>query len=333
MPESSGKETRMLSRRHTMAAMGGLLAGAGFPCAFAQVNKRINLLVGFPAGGAPDTAARAVAEGLRSQGVTAMVDNKAGAGGRLAIDALLAAPPDGQTLMLMPSGNATIYPHIYQKLRYRGPGDFAPLASVCEFSFAFAVNPALPVRTVADYVSWAKAHPNDSAFGTPGAGTAMHFLGVQFAELGKFEMRHVPYKGGAPALTDVMGGIIPAVFTTLPNLIRAHQAGKVRILAHSGDQRVNAVKEVPTFVEAGLAALTMQDRFLVVAHAKTPLQRQQELSQAVVSAASNPAVRAILANAEYQTIVIPRDRLIPKLNAEFERWAKVVAATGYRSED
>ena len=215
-----------LNRRQTLALFGASVVAQGFTTlAVAQAVRKLNILVGYPAGGAPDTVARAVGEGLRSQGCTALIDNKSGAGGRLAADILLAEPTDGSAVMLVPGGNLTIYPHIYTKLRYNGLKDFAPLATACEFAFGMAVGPDVPAKTLADFIAWARANPGKAQFGSPGAGSAMHFIGVQLAAQATVELRHIPYRGGAPALNDVMGGTIPALFTTLSNLVQPARSG------------------------------------------------------------------------------------------------------------
>ena len=323
-------------RRHHLQQLCALIATAAAPPlmsqAHAQAGKKLNVLVGFPAGGAPDTVARAVAEGLRELGYSAVVDNKTGAGGRLAADALLAGPADGSTIMLVPGGNLTIYPHIYPKLRYR-MADFALLATACEFEFALAVGPGAPVKTLAEFIAWAKANPAKAQFGSPGAGTAMHFIGVQLGQLGKFEFQHIPYRGGAPALSDAMGGTLPALMTTLPNVLSAHRSGKVRILAHSGSARNAALPDVPTFKESGFPSLTISESFVWVAPAKTPAAVQKELTDALTAAVAKPKVKAALTAAEYDTLVLTPDALAARLASENKHWAEIVKATGYKSED
>ena len=178
-----------MNRRQCIALLGATACGLSWPLmSRAQAGKKLTVLVGFPAGGAPDVVARAVSAGLRSHGYQAIVDNKAGAGGRLAVDLLLGAPADGSIILLVPAGTLTIYPHIYTKLRYDGLKDFAPLATACDFQFALAVGPAVPatVKTVSDFVAWAKANPVRAQFGSPGAGSAMHFIGIELAREAKF---------------------------------------------------------------------------------------------------------------------------------------------------
>lgn len=318
-----------LTRRESLCLLTAPLVSS---LAFAQGNKNLNLIVGYPAGGAPDTVARAVAEGLRSQGYVAIVDNKAGAGGRMAIETFLRAPADGQNLLVLPSPNVTIYPHIYSNLRYK-PADFAFVASIAEYSFGIAVAPNVPANTLAEFIAWAKANPDKATFGTPGAGSAMHFLGMQLAAFGKFSFQHVPYKGGAPALSDAMGGSIAAVITTLPNLLKAHAAKRIRILAVSDGQREQAIPDVPTFKEAGFPALTLSDRFLVACSAKTALEKQKELSAAIIAAAESPNVKKVLAAAEYTPAVLPPDAAASIVASDFDRWGKIVKATGYKAEE
>ena len=325
-----------MNRRQCIGLLGAAAYGLSWPLVgSAQPGKKLTMLVGFPAGGAPDVVARAVSAGVRNHGYQAIVENKAGAGGRLATDLLLGAPADGSTVMLVPGGNLTLYPHIYTKLRYDGLKDFAPLATACEFQFALAVGPAVPasVKTLSDFVAWAKANPGRAQFGSPGAGTAMHFIGVDFAREAKFDFQHVAYRGGAPALVDAIGGTVPAVMTTLPNLVQPHKGGKVRILAHSGAQRLASVPDVPTFKEAGFPSLTISDMFLFVASAKTPAAVQKELATALASAAAAPDVKGVLEAAEYQPLSLPPEAIAARLKAEHARWATVAKATGYKSDD
>ena len=323
-----------LNRRQTLALFGATAVPQVYmTTASAQAIKKLNILVGYPAGGAPDTVARAVGEGLRNQGWTALIDNKAGAGGRLAADALLAGPADGSAVMLVPGGNLTIYPHIYTKLRYDGLSDFVPLATACELAFGMAVGPTVPAKTLAEFIAWARANPGQAQFGSPGAGSAMHFIGVQLATQAKFELQHIPYRGGAPALKDVMGGTIPVVFTTLSNLIQPHKAGKVRILAHSAGKRLPGLPDVPTFEESGFPSLTVSEMFVFVAPARTPVAAQRELAAQLTAAAAQPGVKAVLDAAEYTPLAMSQEAIAARLAAEYEHWGAVVKATGYKAED
>jgi len=321
-------------RRASIRAIGAAsLAALTGPFAHAQTGKKLTLLIGFPAGGAPDTVARAMSVSLRDAGYTVVVDNKAGAGGRLAADALLQAPADGGTIMLMPGGNMTIYPHIYSKLKYDWQKDFALLATACEFQFGMAVGPSVPAKTLKEFVDWAKANPGKASFGTPGAGTGMHFLGVMFGRDAKIDFNHIPYKGGAPALTDVMGGNVPSVFTTLPNVLQPHKNGRVRILGFSGESRLKGLPDVPTFKESGFPDLTLSEMFVFVARSQTPASVQKDLATALSAAVRSKAVDEVLEKAEYDPLVMEPAAIAKRLQAEQLRWGAVVKSTGYKSEE
>lgn len=259
----------MIRRQAVIAVAASLLSLCLTPSAQAQ-NKALKIFVGYPAGGAVDVVARQASEELRKLGYNAVVENRTGASGQLAVDALLAAPADGATVAFMPGGNVTIFPHVYPKLRY-SLSDLAPLASVCSFQFGLGVGPGTPAKTLKEFVEWAKANPGKASYGTPGAGTVMHFMGVMLAKQAGVELLHVPYRGGAAALTDVFGGVIPALSTTLPNLVSHHKAGKLRILGFSGEKQLSGLPGVPTFKEQGYPELVMNEVLVFLLRAKHPL--------------------------------------------------------------
>lgn len=323
----------MLTRRQAFSAISAAAAGAIYPT-FVQAagDKKLNMLVGFPPGGAPDTVSRAIGVALRDHGYLAIVENKVGAAGRLALDAIMNAPTDGSNVLLVPAGTLTIYPHIYPSLRINTLQDLVPIATASEFQFGFAVGPVVPasVKTVSDFVAWCKTNASQAQYGTPGAGTAMHFLGMELGRLAKVPLQHIPYKGGAPALNDAMGGQVAAVFTTLPLLIPAHKAGKIRILAHSGPSRVQAIKDVPTFNEAGFAPLTMSEMFVFMASAKVSPAVQKQLAVHLNAAVATPTVQSTLTAAEYNALTLSQDEIRARLKSEHQRWAQVVKASGFK---
>jgi tripartite-type tricarboxylate transporter receptor subunit TctC len=323
-----------MTRRLSTLLLGATALAAISPLpALGQTGKKLTILVGFPAGGAVDAVARAMTETLRTAGYTVIIDNKTGAGGRLATDALLAAPADGQTIMLTPGGNLTIYPHIYSKLRYDVQKDLVPLATACEFQFGLAAGPGTPAKTLKEFLVWAKANPGKASFGTPGAGTGMHFLGVQLAKEAQVEMTHIPYRGGAPAMVDVIGGNLPTLFTTLPNLLQQYKGGKLRILGFSGDKRMAALAEIPTFKEQGFPDLTMSEMFLFVARAQMPPAQQKELASALSAAVRSKEVTQALEKAEFEPLAMEQASITKRLQDETVRWAAVVKSTGYKAED
>jgi tripartite-type tricarboxylate transporter receptor subunit TctC len=160
----------------------------------------------------------------------------------------------------------------------------------------------------------------------------MHFLAMALGQLGKVPLQHIPYKGGAPALTDVMGGQVPAIFSTLPLLIPAHKSGKVRILAQSGEARIPSVAEVPTFKEAGYEPLTMSEMFVIVAASKTPAAAQMQLAAAFGAATNTATVKATLDAAEFNPLSLPREAITARLRSEHQKWGQLVKASGFKPE-
>jgi tripartite-type tricarboxylate transporter receptor subunit TctC len=320
------------SRRAVLQALAAATVLARLP-AQAQGGKPLKVLVGFAPGGAVDTVAREVGEGLRSAGYNVVIDNRSGASGRLATEQLLAAPPDGTSLVFMPGGNATLFPHVYTTLKYDPFKDLAPVAAACEFSFALAAGPGTPAKTLKEFIDWAKANPGKANYGSPGGGTAMHFMGVMLGRAAGFEFTHIPYRGGAAALVDVLGGTVPAIATTLPNVVQPHKQGKLRILAHSGARRVPGLPEVPTFKEAGFPQLEITETFGFFAHAKTPPAVLADLHTALRAALAQVRVATALEKLEFEPLALSQAGFAARLKSDFDRWGPVVKATGYRADD
>lgn len=322
-----------MNRRAAMTALSMTAMGAAIGSAIAQTGRTLRLLVGYPPGGAVDVVARELAEAMRGQGFTVVVENRTGAAGRLATEQMLAAPADGATLVFMPGGNATIFPHVYRNLKYDPLKDLAPLGAVCEFSFALGVGPGTPARTLPEFVDWAKANPGKANYGTPGGGTAMHFMGVMFSRAAGFEFTHVPYRGGAAAMVDVLGGTVPALATTLPNLVKPHQQGKIRILAFSGAQRLSSLPDVPTFKELGYPGLVITESFGVFGSARLPAAVQAELHAAIRKAADDARVVAALRKQEFEPLSLSQAEFAARIKADHGRWGPVIQATGYSVND
>lgn len=323
------------TRRRILASLGSaatlpLGSVVGAP-AFAQ-GKTIRIYVGYPPGGIVDVVAREVGEELRQTGLTVLIENRTGASGRLATEQMLQQPADGSNIVLMPGGNITIFSHVYANLRYR-LADLAPLASVCSFSFGFAAGPATPARNLKEFIDWAKANPAKASYGSPGAGTAMHFMGVMFARRAGIELTHVPYRGGAPALTDLIGGSLPALATTLANVIPGHKAGKLRVLAFSGEKQLAGLPGVPTFKELGFPELVLSETFGFYASAKTPEPQLAELERALTAAAAKPRVVAAMEKQEFDPLVLGRADFTARVRGDMDRWGPVIKSSGYRAED
>jgi tripartite-type tricarboxylate transporter receptor subunit TctC len=322
------------TRRSAVGALAAAsLAPVLFDNVFAQTGKPLRVLVGYPPGGAVDVVAREVGEGLRSVGYAVVVENRTGAAGRLATEQLMTAPADGSTLVFMPGGNATIFPHVYSRLKVDPLADLVPVAAACEFTFGLGVGPATPAKTLKEFVEWAKANPGKASYGTPGGGTAMHFMGVMFARAAGFEFTHVPYRGGAAAIVDVLGGTVAALATTLPNLVQPHRQGKLRILAFTGSKRLPGLPDVPTFKEAGYPGLEITENFGFFAHSKTPPAIVAELHAALRAAAAQARVTAALEKLEFDPVSMTQAEYAALLKADHERWRPIIKATAYKAED
>lgn len=320
------------TRRQFAGFLSASALAAGSPWARAQ-DKPLRVLVGYAAGGAADTVARAVAEGVRGSGWNMLVDNKAGAGGRLATEALASAPADGATLLLTPLGNLTLYPHVFKSLPYDPLQQFAGVATACRMGFALAVGAGSPARTLREFLDLARKDPAFAAYGTPGAGTAMHFIGQLLGRAAKVPLAHVAYRGGAAAVTDAIGGVLPCVITTLPNLLPMHKAGKLRILAISDEAPLAALPGVPTFKSLGHADLTLGETFALFARAGTPPSLVAQLGQSVSQAVASDKTATLLQRLEFQPRTTTPQALDRLLREEHARWGAIVKAVGYTPED
>src|SRR4051812_16177328 len=238
-----------MKRRHFAALAGAALAA---PAVLAQ-DRTMKIMVGFAPGGSADVIARLLAEKMRvSLGQNVLVDNKPGAAGRLVLGELKRTAPDGQTLVLSPSGAMVIAPWLYSNLNYDPVKDFTPVSRVSTFDFAVTAGPGAPQGDLKTVLAWMKANPDKANYGTSGAGTVPHFAGQMLGQATGVPLTHVAYRGGAPAAQDLIGGQVPLMVETASETLEHHKAGKVRILAVTGDQRTRAIPDVPTLKELGI---------------------------------------------------------------------------------
>jgi tripartite-type tricarboxylate transporter receptor subunit TctC len=319
---------RRLSRWLTLA-LGVALAAT----AQAQTEKPVRIVVGFPAGATLDSLARQVAEKLRvSLNQPVIVENRTGAAGRLAAEFVKGQPGDGMTLLMTPVANMAIMPHSHKGLRYDPFRDFVPVSHVANFQIAFAVGPAVPSQTLRDYVALVKKDPKAGNYASAAAGSIPHFLGVMFARTAGIELTHVPYKGTAPALTDLVGGQIAAAVMTVPDIAQLQRAGKVRALAVAGTRRSAALPDVPTFKEQGYD-LEGSGWYAVFAPASTPKETVDRLSRLVAQATQTPEVRAFIEKGGMEATGTTPAELAAMLKADYDRWGPVIKASGFTSED
>lgn len=308
------------------------------PQAMAQpvTDKTVRIVVGFPPGGAADAVARLLAEQLRgSYAPTVIVDNRPGAGGRLGAQAVKAGEADGTQILLTPASILTIYPHVYKKLGYDPLADFTPVGSVAKVTFALSVSPAVPtsVKTVADYVAWTKEHPKDANFGSPAAGATPHFVGTMLGRAGGVALNHIPFKGGAPLVSDLLGGQIQSGVNVLPEVLPHASSGKLRILAVSGAKRSRFLPNVPTFAESGFKDVEADEYFAVFVPAKTPASVVTSLNAAIRKALQAKPMIQGLEKLSFEAGGESQAEFAKIVQAELLRWGPIVKGSGFSSED
>ena len=328
-----------LNRRHFSHALGSSALLAAFAPLIAQAQnlEQVKIYYGFPAGSAGDSVARRVGEKLGGSAYTknaAVVENKPGAGGRIALEVLKSSPADGTALALSPFSCTSIYPHIYSKLSYDPVKDVVPVSIGAVMHHGLAVGPLVPanVKTVKDFLAWAKANPKDASYGSPAAGSTPHFIGALLGINNGVELKHIPYRGSVPGVTDVVGGQIAAMVTPSGDFIANHKAGKLRLIATSGKQRSPFSPEVATFAEQGFPELTTEEWFGFYAPARTP---------ASVVAAANAAIRAaIKEKSVIDSLAVvgliaqssTPEEMAASQKAEFDRWGPLVKKIGFTAE-
>lgn len=324
-----------MNRRQLILAAAAATTASTFAAgsAWAQGDAPLKILVGFPAGGSIDIATRVVADKMKDVlKRTVVVENRAGAGGRLAAGVLKSAPPDGNTVMVAPLVVPVLAPMVFSKLNYDVAKDFAPIGHVCSYQFAVAVSPTLPVHNVAELVKWLRAHPQQANFGSPAAGSLPHFFGAMMGQAAGVDMVHVPFAGGGALQSAIAGGQVPIGIDVVLELMEFHRSGRVRILATSGMQRSKALPDVPTFRESGYPDLVGEGWFAMYAPAGTPAAVVSTLNDALNKALVNPEVQERFAKLALEAGSGTPADLESRTVADVKRWAPVVKSTGFRGD-
>ncbi len=313
-----------------LAIVTGAVAMAQAP---APAKPPVKVLVGFAPGGGADIIARLFADKMREPlGATLIVENRTGAGGRIAAEALKNAAPDGNTILLTPIVIPVLAPLIYTNLNYDPVKDFAPLSLVGFFQFGFAVGSAHPAKTMQEYVAWVKANPQQANFGSPAPGSLPHFFGAMIGRGMGVDMQHIAYKGGAPMLNDLVGGQIPAGIDTHIELLELDRSGKLRVLATSGANRSPLLPNVPTFKETGFKDIEGSGWYAFYAPAKTPAAVIEALNRAVVAVTQMPDVRERLTRMGVEVQGSTPAQLAQLMAADSAKWGPVIKASGFKGE-
>ena len=324
-----------LPRRHFLHIAAGTAVLASVPsAAHAQIypTRPVRLLVGFPPGGGSDVGARIIANRLSEVwGQQVIVENKPGAGGHLAIEVAAHANPDGYT-MIWVGGAIPLYGLMIKTINYDPEADLRPVTLVGTYPNILAVPNASPWHSVADLIAAAKANPGLVTFSSPGVGTSPHLTGVLFARLAGIDIRHVPYRGGGPALTDLIAARVDCMFNTAGTLLTAIRAGQVRGLAVTSKKRFATASELPTIAESGVPDLDVTSWYALYMPANSPSPLVQKVSHDASEVLSEPAVKA-----KYEQLGILSGGSTPaeladRGQSEAKLWRSVMAAAGVQPE-
>ena len=323
-------------RAFTQSLLGSAaLSAFGLPLA-AQAQGSLDMakiLVGFPPGGTTDTLARRVADKLRGgYAGNVIIDNKPGAGGQIAISALKSAPADGSTLLLTPSSMLSVYPFTYAKLPYT-LDDLAPVSVACFFSHGFGVGPAVPasVKTIKDFVAWAKANPDRANFASPAAGSIPHLTAALFNKLSKADLQHVPYKGSAPGIQDLLGGQVSSMCSPVGDYLPHLKSGRLRLLATSGPQRSPFTPDVPTFKEQGIDIAVREWYGFFLPAKATPDVRRRAAAYLQPALASKDLIDS-MAQVGMEVQSSTPDQLAAWLKADADQWRGIVKEIGFSAD-
>ena len=310
---------RILFLLAAMALAAAAFAQGAFP------GRAVAMVIGFAPGGGTDTASRIIAKKLAENlGQAVSVENKPGAGGNIATDLVAKSAPDGSTILLGSVGSLTVAPHIVARLPYDPLKDLAPITMAVVFPNVLVVHPSLGASTLADFVRLAKEKPGTVNFGSSGIGGAGHLAGELFRIVAKIDIVHVPYKGGGPAVTDLLGGQIPAVFAT-PASAGVHiKGGKIRALAVTGPARTPFLPDVPTIAESGYPGYEAINWYAYVAPAQTPKDVLARWNQELVKVLSDPGVREQLLGHGLEPMPGSADALAKYIEREYATWGRVV---------
>ena len=293
--------------------------------------------MGFPPGGGTDVIARLIGEKLRGSFAPAvMVENRVGASGRIAVDLVRSSEADGHTLLFTPDFLMTVYPHSFKKLAYDPLRDFAPVATASRSTLAISAGPGLPptVQTIRQYVEWARQNTKLASYATTSAGATPHFVGVMLSRAANVELTAVHYKGGAPALQDLLGGQIPISVNPVGEILPFARSGKIRVLATTGALRSRFLPDTPTMLEAGINDVVVEAWLGFFAPAKTPAAVVANLNSAISEAVKSADVIESFAKFGVEAAAAtPPAEFAALVRADIQRWGPIVKASGFTAEE
>ena len=300
---------------------------------FAQTGP-VRLVVGFPPGGSADTTARLLADKMKDTlGVSVLVENKPGAGGRIAAQMIKEAAPDGNTVMVVPFAVMVVQPMVFKSIKYDTTKDFTPIGNATTFPLALAAGPGTPAKDMKELITWFKANPGKANFGSPAAGSMPHFMGEMLADAAKIKLTHVAYQGGAPLVNDLLGGHVPSAISLMDGMMAHHRAGKIRVIGIFTKERSALMPDIPTFSEQGIDVTSGEGWTGIWARAGTPAAEIERMQKAVQQVLQMPEVKEQMTQRLW---VQPHYRNGAEMDAlqraELAHWEPIIKASGFKPE-
>ena len=325
----------MNSKRRLLLAAAAA-AAAPWAARGQTTGKTLKIIVPFPAGGGTDVLARIIAEKLRGNyAPVVVVENRVGASGRTGVEAVKNAEPDGTTLLFTPDFLLTVYPHSFRKLSYDPLKDFTPIALVARSALGVAAGPGLPadINSIQGYVAWAKANPKQAFFADTSPGGTPHFVGVMLSQASGVKLTPVHYKGGAPALQDLVGGQVPVSINPLSELLPQLRSGKIRVLAVTSPERSKFLPDVPTMKESGFPSIAFSAWLGFFAPARLPQDVVKRLSNGIADATAFGETQQSILKFAMEPAAMTPVGFAAQLKSDLERWRPIVKASGFTAED
>jgi tripartite-type tricarboxylate transporter receptor subunit TctC len=296
-------------------------------------SKPIRIVAPFPPGGPADILSRTIGQKLsQSWGQPVVIDNRPGAGGNIGADVVAKSAPDGYTLLMGFVGTHAINPSLYAKMPFDNVKDFEPVARVALVTIVLVVNPSVPAHSLKELIALAKSKPGELTFGSPGHGTPQHLAGEMFNTMAGVKMLHVPYKGAVPALSDLLGGQVSLIFSSMPPALPLVKAGKLRALGVTSTTRSPAAPEIPTLAESGLPGYVVSNWYGILAPRGTPKEIVAKLNAEIVRILNLPDVKESLAVQGAEPFTSTPEQFAAYIKEETEKWAKIVKHSGVQLE-
>jgi tripartite-type tricarboxylate transporter receptor subunit TctC len=325
--------TRTRHRARWVLLLAAAASAAAATAAESYPARPIRMISPYAPGGGSDTLARVIGQKLAETiGQNVVVDNRPGAAGSIGADLVAKATPDGYTLLVTPSAVLTINPHLRANLPYHPLRDFSHITAATNSPYLLVVHPKIPAKNVKELVAYAKAHPRTLSYSSSGNGSSTHLAGVLFNRLGGVDLLHVPYKGAAPAIVDLLAGNIHMRFSSVVPVLPHVRSGRLRGLAISSAKRYGPLPDTPTVSESGLPGYVVESFYVVAAPARTPRPIVARLNKEIVTKLKDPEMAARMASDGAEVIASSPDEAVKMVGDDLKRWAQPVKDSGARAD-